>query len=363
MDILKRFIDIHIPISTCNLKCTYCYVPKAGKYGSERLEFPYSAKHIRRALSINRLGGICLFNVCGMGETLIPLETMNIVQELLEEGHYVTIVTNGILTNRFEQIASFDKELISRLLIKFSLHWMELKRLNKLDEFAYNVRMMRNAGASISVELTANDETEPFIDEIIKYTEKEFGARCHISIPRDESTNGFELLSSHTIDEFYDIWSVFRSELLDFKYKIWGEKRKEYCYAGEWSGLLNVQNGEWRACYHSHFSKNVFENIEESIPFVPIGTHCAISHCFNGHSWLSLGDVPTINSHTYADVRDRLCSDGTHWLTEKYRSFIAQRLCDNNKWPPTFSKKIRYALIKASCYGKKGIRKVIEKKC
>lgn len=361
MEELKRFIDIHIPISTCNLKCHYCYVPRANKYGIERLEFPYSATHIRQALSRQRLGGICLFNICGLGETLIPHETIEIVRELLLEGHYVTIVTNGILTKRFEEIAKFDKDLLSRLLFKFSLHWLELNRINKLTTFAENVNLMRKAGASITVELTANDETEPYIQDIINYTVKEFGAKCHISIPRDESSLEFNLQSRHSIDEFYEIWKIFDSELLDFKYSIWGKKRKEYCYAGEWSGLLNVQNGEWRLCYHSHYSENIFENINKPIPFVPVGKHCAIPHCFNGHSWLTLGDIPAINTHTYADVRDRKCQDGSYWLTDKYKKFISQRLDNNNLNPHTAKENMHFNFRKIKCYINKGKNKIFKR--
>lgn len=359
MDELKRFIDIHIPISVCNLKCHYCYVPKANKYGSERLEFPYSASHIRMALSKRRLGGTCLFNVCGMGETLIPHETIDIVKALLDEGHYVTIVTNGLLTNRFEELSKLSGEQLSRILFKFSLHWIELKRLNKKEIFAANVHMMQQVGASITIELTANDETELYINEIMEYTQQEFGAKCHISIPRDESSTEFLLQSKHTIDEFYDIWKVFNSELLDFKYSILGKKRTEYCYAGEWSGLLNIQNGEWRSCYHSHFSENIFDDLDKPIPFVPVGRHCAIPHCFNGHSWLTLGDIPAINSHTYADVRDRRCLDGTHWLNQRYYDFISQKLQNNNTYPHSTYENIIFNMKKGHCYIKKGVKKII----
>lgn len=362
MDKLKRFIDIHIPISTCNFKCHYCYVPKAGKYASEEPVFPYSAGYIRKALSKERTGGLCLFNLCGMGETLISKETIEITKALLEEGHYVTLVTNGVLSNRFDEILCFDSGLLSRLMIKFSLHWKELKRLQMLDRFSDNVNKMRRTGSSVTVELTANDETEPYISEIMDYTLKEFGAKCHITIPRDESSFDFALQSRHNIDEFYRIWRVFESELLDFKYSIWGEHRNEYCYAGEWSGLLNIQTGEWRLCYHSHFSTNIFEDLDRPIPFVPVGKHCAVKHCFNGHSWLTLGDIPAINSHTYADVRDRVCDDGSHWITDEFYNFISQRLDVNNQHPHSGLEEAGYLKKKLSCYIQKGLRRIISAK-
>lgn len=55
-----------------------------------------------------------------------------------------------------------------------------------------------------------------------------FGAPCHITIARDDRTGGIELLSEHSLTEFYDIWSTFDSKLLDFKYSIFKKREQNF---------------------------------------------------------------------------------------------------------------------------------------
>ena len=99
---IKRFIDIHVPIFYCNLKCSYCYVGQT-KQNKEPCVFNYTPEQVKKALSEERLGGICHFNVCGMGETLIPEELSEYIKVILENGHTVMIVTNGTLSSRFKE--------------------------------------------------------------------------------------------------------------------------------------------------------------------------------------------------------------------------------------------------------------------
>ena len=51
-------------------------------------------------------------NFCAGGETLLSDEVLPVVHELLCEGHYVMIVTNGTLTKRFEEISNWSEELL-----------------------------------------------------------------------------------------------------------------------------------------------------------------------------------------------------------------------------------------------------------
>ena len=39
---MKRFIDLHVPITNCNFKCHYCYVTQMCKDGTEKIQFTYS---------------------------------------------------------------------------------------------------------------------------------------------------------------------------------------------------------------------------------------------------------------------------------------------------------------------------------
>ena len=327
---VKKFIDIHVPIFSCNLKCDYCYVSQMPQ-DRKPPQFNYSAECVKKALSKERLRGICHFNVCGMGETLIPEELIEYIKVILENGHTVMIVTNGTLTKRFQNMMEFPDELKCRLGFKFSFHYLELLRLNMLDIFWNNVRLVKENGCSFSIELTASDIYESFIEEIKENCLENVGAVCHITVPRNEATGGIELYSKHTKEKFYDIWKSFESPMFELKMRHWEEKRKEFCYAGLWSGLLNLGTGEFNACYRQPGSLgNLFENPDEEFDFCPTGK-CEIPHCFNGHSFLAWGVIPEINEESYLEIRDRVDNEGNHWINSEMREQFDQRLFFHNE--------------------------------
>ena len=329
---MKRFIDVHIPVTHCNLQCHYCYVAHEGSRNQKSTPFQFSAEHIGNALSQERLGGVCHFNLCGLGETLIPHETVEITYELLKHGHYVMIVTNGTLTNRIKEFCNFPLEYKKRLGFKFSFHYLEFLKKNLLDTFVKNIEIVKGNGMSFSVELTPSDELEPYIDEIKEFCLNHWGAYCHVTIPRDMTKRNIVLLSKHSFEEFCNIWSTFNSPMFDFKSRVWGERRREFCYAGVWSGLLNVGNGILNACYESGIQQDIFSNIDSPIDFVAVGCHCGLPHCYNSHSLLGLGDIPSIQGCTYAEERDRIdARDGSHWLNADMREFLSHKLYDYNE--------------------------------
>ena len=194
---MKKFIDIHVPISACNFNCKYCYVKQEKNNNKEKTIFKYPAEVVKKALSVQRLGGICHFNICGEGETLIPKELINYVKVLLENGHFIMIVTNGTLSNRFDEYFSLPKELTERLGFKFSFHYQELKEKNLFDAFNRNINECKKRGISYSIEMTPNDDLEPYISDIINYCKENYGAVCHLTIPRNMNTTKIELLYNH----------------------------------------------------------------------------------------------------------------------------------------------------------------------
>lgn len=341
---IKKFIDIHIPVTVCNLECSYCYVAHDHMRNTKPTPFKYSAREIGQALTAERLGGICHINMCGLGETLIPPQVVDITRELLSNGHYIFIVTNGTLTKRFEEFAQFPDDYKKRLGFKFSFHYLEFKKKKLLEAFYHNVELVRKAGCSISVEMTPDDELEPYIDEIKEECLKHFGAYCHVTIPRDVTQPGFKLQSKHSMEEFKKIWGTFESDMFDFKLSTWEQKRHEYCYAGAWSGLLNIGNGQLTACYGSKIIQNIFDEPTKPIDFIAVGKSCMLEHCYNGHSLLALGVIPSINWCRYSAERDRINkNDGKHWLTDEMRSFLSGRLEDDNEQFTTKEKWINAA--------------------
>lgn len=330
MDRLKRYIDCYIPTETCNLRCHYCYITQKRKFNNQIASLP-SPQAIRVALSRQRLGGICLLNFCAGGETLIAEDVIPMIRVLLEEGHYVMVVTNGTMVKRFEALSKMPQELTTHLFFKFSFHYLEFKRLNLLDTFFHNIEMMRNAGCSFTVEITPSDELIPYIDEIKKLCMERLGTLCHITIARDDRTNGIDVLSEKDWESYKKIWGQFQSDLFDFKTTIFYKHRNEFCYAGDWSVYVNLGTGDMRQCYCGSVIDNIYKQPDKKLRFSAVGTHCSMAHCYNGHAFLTLGVIPELNTITYDQVRNRTDNLGREWLQPEMKSFMSQKLADNNE--------------------------------
>ncbi len=330
-DKIKRFIDCHIPVATCNLRCHYCYITQEGKFEEKVKPLKYSAEYTaKKALSKERLGGTCLMNLCGGGETLIPKYTIDFTKALLEEGHYVSLITNGTLSKRFDELVSFDKDLLKHLFVKFSYQFLELKRTKQLDSFFKNILKIKNAGASFSLEITSNDEIIPYLEEAKEYSMKYLHALPHITIGRKNSGD-IPILTNYSRDEYAKIWEQFDSGMFKFKLPVFGEKREEFCYAGEWSFCLDLENGDVIQCYRGKKLDNIYNNVDEKLKLCAIGCNCGLPHCYNAHAFLTLGNIPDFTDFVYADIRNRVCDDGTEWLNEDMKAFMSSRLQESNE--------------------------------
>ncbi|MDR0386378.1 MAG: radical SAM protein, partial [Prevotellaceae bacterium] len=333
MDKIKRYVNIHVPVTTCTLRCHYCYITHHRLFGGALPTFKYSPETVRKALSKERMGGICLINFCGEGETLLPPKSVDYVKALLEEGHYVMVVTNATTSKRFDEIAAFPSELLKRLFFKFSYHYMELKSKNLLDTFFNNINKMKNAGASFTLEAPPSDELIPYIDEMKETAIKNVGAANHVTVARDERVAGkLPILTNMNREDYRKTWSVFDSRLFDYKMSIFGVKRKEFCYAGDWIIFVDLDTGNMKQCYRSHYKQNIFNNPDKPIRFLPIGNNCAEEHCYNGHSFISFGVIPELkNAPTYTEMRNRVCLDRSEWLQPEMKAFMQGRLYESNQ--------------------------------
>lgn len=364
MDKLVRYIDCYIPTETCNFRCHYCYIAKQNKFGKKLVKFEHDVKFMRKALSTKRLGGKCLINLCAGGETLLSEDVLDLMYELLQEGHYLTIVTNGSMTKRFEKIANWDAELRKHIMFKFSFHYLELIRLNLMDVFIHNVKLMHESDCSVTVEITPNDELIPYIDEVKRICLEEFGALCHVTIARDDLTENIAHLSAYDFDEYIKIWSTFDSKLLDFKKTIFYKKRTEFCYAGCWTLYLNISTGDLQQCVYGNYLGNIYKDINAPIKFCPVGNKCEYPHCYNGHSYLTLGAIPEIITPSYLEMRDRIMTNGEHWIKEEFAEFIGQKLYDNNQEMNEEEKKKtnrKNNIVKANTIFHKVSKKISEK--
>ena len=364
MDKIKKFIDCFVPVYNCNFKCKYCYIStwEGWKQEENSKKINFSPELIRKALSRERWGGNLMLNFCAAGETLLCKELLPIIRELLEEGHYCMIVTNGTISPKFEEMSKWPEELKSHLFIKFSYHFLELKRLKLTEVFFNNVKKMKNSGISFTVEDTPSDEYIPNIEDIKKECLDATGALPHITVCRIENGN-VPIMSNLSKEEFIKTWSQFESELFNFKIKIFGESRKEFCYAGAWSYTLQLVDGTLRQCYRGKKLQNIFKNINEPIKEIPVGCNCPDAHCWNGHAFLAFGDIPEMNAPTFEKERNRNTEYG-EWLSKDMKLFMSTKLNESNseyneKEKERYNKKS--ALYKKNLEVKAKIKKVMKK--
>ena len=329
-DKIKYFIGCGVPVFSCNFRCTYCYLGQHPDLRSRGIiPFAQEPEYIADFFSKERLGGLCYFNFCGNGETLLHPEIIDLVTLLTKNGHYCDIITNGTVSRRFDELISrLDINQRKHLLIKFSFHWMELKHRNLMDTFVDNVYKIKNSGISYSIEITPHDELIPHIEEIKKFSLEKFGALPHITVARNEATPDIELLTKLNRNDYKNIWSSFDSGMFDFKFSIFNEKRCEFCYAGLWSLQLVLETGEYFQCYGGDLLGNI-KNKEKPIAFRAIGK-CRQPHCFNGHAYLTFGDIPELEAPTYNVMRDRVCEDGNHWVQEETQVFFNSKLIESH---------------------------------
>lgn len=334
---IKRLILGMIPNQKCNLKCEYCYISQVDAW-EEPEAFRYSPEHIRKCFSRKRLGGTCLINLTGNGETMLQPDIVPLVTALLEEGHFVEVVTNGTVAKRIEELLELPPELLERLFFKISFHYRELRRLNMLDRFFETVKKIHNSGASFTLELMAYDRIENEIDDICNICRKNVGAVCHATIGRNDQRKDKALLSAHTEDEFEKIWGKLDSPMTRFKLEMLGVKRKEFCYAGSWSLFVNMYTGESQPCYWQPYNQNVFADPEKPIRFVPVGHTCTQPYCTNAHAHMTWGIIPEIKTPSYESMRNRVMENGEEWLSEECRQFFSSKLSESNQTYNRFQK-------------------------
>lgn len=103
-EIVKR-INGNIHTSGCNLKCGYCYLAQANYKNQGMIKaLRYPLETILAACSKERLGGSCIIEIIGDGETLLPDDVVPLILGLLKEGHYVLVINNGTLKTRIHEL-------------------------------------------------------------------------------------------------------------------------------------------------------------------------------------------------------------------------------------------------------------------
>ena len=353
MDKVSKVILCVVPTSICNLRCRYCYIAQRPEhYQGEQACFRHTPEEIAKAFSRERLGGPCFFNFCGEGETLLTKDLDKYLYAVVQQGHYIEIVTNMTVTPMINKILAWERELLERVTFKCSFHYLQLLERGLLDTFAQNIKNVWAHGASANIEITPDDELIPHIDDVIKFSMEHFGALPHLTIARDDN-NQRDYLTSLSAEEYERTWSVFDSSFWRFKREIFNVKREEFCYAGMWSLFVDFASGSASQCYCSRYSQNIYDDISAPINFMPIGK-CRDYHCYNGHALLTLGLIPGFTTVGYGDIRDRVRPDGSHWIQPKMLAFLNSKL---EQTQPTWSK-AQFAVMELRMFARRVVRKV-----
>jgi MoaA/NifB/PqqE/SkfB family radical SAM enzyme len=342
MEPIYRFFNCPVPVTGCNLRCDYCYIVQQGNesrldFSKTKEYFEYSVGHMVESLKKERLGGVCAFHLCGIGETFLWAEIVDFAIGLLRNGHYVSFTSNCTITKPLKQLAELPAEFRAKLFFKCSFHWREFKKRNLLETFTQNIAMLKKVGISFSVEIVTNDYILNELDDIKSYSLEHFGALPHVLTQRDEENPGVypRKSSALSLDEYAKTWGAFDSDLFTYHQSTWDLKREGYCYAGVYSFEFILQNGNVYPC-PGNLKKvtNLFENKEEPAIFTPVGHNCPFSNCFFGFVTDILAGVDRESKSLYffRDFRDRTCADdGSHWMSETMRYAYGHRCAEQHE--------------------------------
>ena len=327
---IKRFFNCAVPVYSCNLKCSYCFVGQKDLSNRKDLNATLSPELIKQAFTTERTRGRALINLCGMGETLIPAEMIDIIRGLLENGQFVSVVTNCTLTNKIMQLCEMEKQYKDRLFIKCSFHYEELIRTNLLDVFFDNVQWLRENKISYTIEMVANDSLISKEKQIKDIFQSKNEAMPHILESRYIADDSFRRLTNLKAEDHQQAWEKYDSELFRAQQSLWGEKRSEFCMAGGLSVDVDLKSGCMAQCNTGGKQiGNIYENLDDPMEFCAIGSNCPTPHCFISYVWQGLcGNIENIPYATYDEMRNRKRPDGQEWLTPVIKGAFSKRCSD-----------------------------------
>lgn len=335
---IMKTITIYIPGNACNMRCEYCYNTECFKYerNTTPARFATSVENMIYAFRPERIGGLAHIVVIGNGETLIPPETVPLCKGLLKHGHIVEVVTNGSLTNRIDELIDCDMDCLSRLIVKCSLHWNELKRLNLMDAYFSNIKKVLAAGASSYPFLVVGKAYQESLDEIRKKCLEELSelphcTPCVVADSYEEMVNGDLYRTDPPCTEEFvkDIMDKFDSELFRQSVRFLDiDVKNVFCYAGKWSFGVALASGAVLKCHNSMAGFNFFENLEEKMPEIePICNSCGLTSCALQYDMFAMGLIPEVeNVPTYSEM---MCKKSV-FFTDTVRNMMDFKLCDRH---------------------------------
>lgn len=319
---LVKFFDFTLNSAICNFNCDYCYLKQNPRGGSPKFPFwrrkmPHSPQYIAYAVRRERMNGSCIFCVAGTGETLLIDGIAELIYELLKDGHVVRLVTNGVMTDKINEILRLPDELLSSLIVSFSVHYLELIKHKRMEAFLNNIERVRDSAASLLTSIVASDVYVPHIDEI----KQVFWDRLGVYPDVDPARNDSDLLNPYIMTElpretYEKIWGCFGSERFKFRCHE-GLKRPQQCMAGTNILCVDVYSGNLLKCTRAPKEKlrNLYCNLDEDIAASPLG-ECPAAFCYNGAFFSSLRTIKDVEVLPFGDMFQRTDKWGRKYIKE-----------------------------------------------
>ncbi|GAM11529.1 hypothetical protein OR1_03845 [Geobacter sp. OR-1] len=247
-----------MPGSACNLNCKYCY---SGSAKGERGKFRFPLEHMLRSFAPDRFGGPIFFGGAAAGETLLVEGIVDFTRGMLELGHVVSYTTNMTYSPVIDEFCKFPDAMKKRLQLDASLHYLELKEVGKLNTYFDNLRKLKDEGISIALFLCITEEYLPHLNEIHDLCMQRIGLLPVAGMTRVYSSAGGKN-SGSLLPEYEELVMKFCDHRQwDLQKKVYGQKRNEFCRAGEVSINLSLETGEYTKCWGSSGRMALWEQL------------------------------------------------------------------------------------------------------
>jgi hypothetical protein len=276
----------------------------------------------------------------------------------------VEVVTNNTLDNKIMELLDSPKKDLKRLIVKCSLHWVELKRLNKVDSYFENIRKIVAAGASAYPFLVICEEYLPMLDEICETCERELGelppcTPCTTAETPEEflQSGGVGTNPACTPEFVNKINKKLHSNLFQEAVRFLSfDVRKLFCYAGAWSFVVEMQTGMMSKCHNVQTEINFFEHIDAPIKCDPVGCECGIASCSLQYCFYGPGLIPEIpNVPTYTG----LVASNSRLFNEEVKQLMDSKISDIEK---VLSKEEQLQFYAQQIHKKNKVIEVLEQK-
>ena len=265
--------------------------------------------------------------VIGSAETLLVEPVIPFIHGLLKYGHIVTVVTNATLTKRIKELLDIQSEYRKNLIVKASLHYLELKKRNLLKIFFDNVKYVVDAGASSYPFVTISEEYVPYLEEISECCQNflEIFPQCSpcLEVVDTDSILYHSRFEPEITGELKQrVENCFDTRILNEIIKNRNfNPQNFFCYAGMWGFGVDFATGQMSKCHNVPLDKNFYEGDRLELA-EPIACSCGIESCCLQYNFFAEGLLPDYDSGMmYGDM---IYSKG--FISEHIRDMLNVRL-------------------------------------